>query len=72
MDFSFDMSEGDLAAMELEQFFQENPDWDDGWPNYGQEEVVEEEEEEEDQVGGARINIEDHVEVTSAGKFIVV
>ena len=66
MDSFLDMSEGYLATMELERFFQENPDWDDGWPNYGQEE------EEEDQVGGAQIDISDHVEVTAAGKFGIV
>ena len=65
MDSSFHMSEEDLAAMDLEQFFQENPEWDDGWPSYQQEE---EEEEEEGQAGGAQIDISDHVEVTSAGR----
>ena len=52
--------------MDLEQFFQENPDWDDGWPNCQQgEEAVED----EDQVGGAQIDITDHIEVTAAGEF---
>ena len=52
--------------MDLEQFFQENPDWDDGWPNCQQgEEAVDD----EDQVGGAQIDITDHIEVTAAGEF---
>ena len=52
MDSSFSMSEGSLEAMDLEQFFQENPEWDDGWPNYQQEEEAVED---EDQAGGAQI-----------------
>ena len=61
------MSDGDLAVLDLEQFFQENPDWDDGWPNHQQEEEAVEKE--EDQAGGAQIDIADHVEVTAARKF---
>ena len=55
--------------MDLEQFFQENPEWDDRWPNYQQQEEAVED---EDQAGGAQIDITDHIEVTAAGKFKIM
>ena len=55
--------------MDLEQFFQENPEWDDGWPKYQQEEEAVED---EDQAGGAQIDITDNIEVTAAGKFKIM
>ena len=49
------MSDEDLAALDLNQFFQENPDWDDGWATLQQEEEAVEEE--EDQAGGRRLSL---------------
>ena len=68
MDSSFYMSEEDLEAMDLEQFFQENPGWDDALPcNQQEEDAVTGEE----QTGGAHLNITDHVDITPAGKLLI-